>query len=386
MVTMKSAENVLKSVYLDVITNQLNTEVNPFFTKIQQSTDDVWGKEVRKLVSVGINGGIGAGTEDGDLPSASGNQYVQFVSTLKNLYGQIELTDKAIRASESNAGAFVNLLNAEMEGLLKASKFNLGRMLYGNGTGSMGRLSSQSNDYEYVVSKSLANKLMEGMVVDLVDGSYCEIRKARIVSINRDKPSITVDKGMEFGPSGGHVYVQGSSGNEITGLGAIFDNTSLYGVDKSTNGWMKPYVKDVNGTISESAIQKAIDRLSEVNGSEVDFIVCSAGVKRAYQELLSTYRRNIDIMDLKGGFKALSYNGIPLVSDRFVDEGVMYLLNSKEFRMHQLCDWKWLENENGNILRQNQGKPTYSATLVKYAELMCYKPCGQARLSKITEA
>ena len=71
---------------------------------------DVWGKEVRKLAPYGINGGIGAGAETDALPKAAGNNYVQFVSELKNLYGKIELSDKAIRASENNAGAFVNLL------------------------------------------------------------------------------------------------------------------------------------------------------------------------------------------------------------------------------------------------------------------------------------
>ena len=35
---------------------------------------------------------------------------------LKKLYGTIEISDKAIRASRTSAGAFVNLLNAEMEG------------------------------------------------------------------------------------------------------------------------------------------------------------------------------------------------------------------------------------------------------------------------------
>ena len=61
----------------------------------------------------------------------------------------------------------------------------------------------------------------------------------------------------------------------------------------------------------------------------------------------------------------------------------MYLLNTNDFTMHELCDWKWLEGEDGRILRQNQGYPTYSATLVKYAELICDKPCGQAKISGI---
>ena len=63
----------------------------------------------------------------------------------------------------------------------------------------------------------------------------------------------------------------------------------------------------------------------------------------------------------------------------------MYLLNTEDFSLHQLCDWKWLETSDGKVLKQIAGKPVYSATLVKYADLLCSRPCGQGMLSGITE-
>lgn len=45
-----------------------------------------------------------------------------------------------------------------------------------------------------------------------------------------------------------------------------------------------------------------------------------------------------------------------------------------------------MEDEGGRVLKQVAGKPTYTATLVKYADLVCTRPCGQAMLSGITEA
>ena len=139
------------------------------------------------------------------------------------------------------------------------------------------------------------------------------------------------------------------------------------------------------GEISETVIQKAIDYLDENAGSKVNFIVCSSGVKRAFQKHLATYKRNVDVMNLEGGYKAISYNGIPIVSDRFCPAGTMYLLNTDDFTLHQLCDWKWLEGDDGKVLKQDMRKPTYTATLVKYADIICAKPCGQAMLSGITE-
>ncbi len=391
MVTLQTAENALKTVYLGVVSNQLNINANPLLSQIKQSTADVWGKEIRKLAPFGINGGIGAGTEDGRLPAAASNNYVQFVSTLKNLYGTIEISDKAIRASESNAGAFVNLLNAEMEGLIKASSFNFSRMLYGDGKGLLAAVESHDEANDYFVVDSTKN-LMEGMKIEFYDDFDSAVRidadyvGRRITAIDRatNKVYVTPKLGAEL-TTDDHLVLQGSYGLEITGLGAIFgEGETLYGVNKAANAWLKPYLSEEVGALDDIAIQTAIDHLDEVAGSTVNFITCSSAVKRAYQSYLNTYRRNVDVMELAGGYKAISYNGIPLMSDRFVPEDTMYLLNTKEFTLHQLCDWNWLEGEDGKIIRQIAGYPTYTATLVKYADLICDKPNGQAKLSGIT--
>ncbi len=387
MVTMTSADNALKSFYLGVVAEQLNTAANPLLAKIRQSTADVWGKEVRRLAQYGVNGGVGAGTEEGDLPTAAGNNYEQFVTTLKNLYGTVEISDKAVRASENNAGAFVNLLNAEMDGLLKASSFNFGRMLFGDGSGVLCKVSSVS---DMVVTVDTVKNVIEGMTVDILDAGgspISAITARRIVAVDRDAKTITLSGGALTGAeSGCLVCVQGSYNLELTGLGAIFKSTgSLYGLDRATHKWMIPYMKTDVGTISETALQAAIDRLEEVAGSRVDFIVCSWGVKRALQKALSESRIAIATEELAGGYKAMTYNGIPVVADRFCPEGTMYLLNTADFCLHQLCDWKWLEGDDGKVLKQVPGKPLYTATLVKYADLICTRPCGQAMLSGITE-
>lgn len=393
MVTLATADNALKEVYLGVVSEQLNTSINPLLAKIKQTTSDVWGKEIRKLAPYGVNGGIGAGSEDGELPTAAGNTYAQFVLDLKNLYGRIEISDKAVRASASSAGAFVNLLNAEMEGLIRASSFNFGRMLYGDGTGKLATIASNTQT-SFVVDSCI--NLVEGMVVDVVstDGTV-QGASHRIVSIDRKNKTVNVSGVMTASAFDGGAFaicVQGSFGKEITGLGAIFKNNgTLYGLDRATYGWMVPYMESIEKDgektqITDIYMQRAIDALEENADSKVDFIVCSAGVKRNYQEYFNSYRTNVDIMELAGGYKAISYNGIPLVSDRFVKPNTMYLLNTKEFNLHQLCDWNWLAGEDGRVIKQNQGKPTYSATLVKYADIICDKPSGQAMIEGILES
>lgn len=387
MVTLTSAESALKTVYLGVVANQLNINANPLLGKIKQTTKDVWGKEVRKLAPFGINGGIGAGAEADALPTAAGNNYVQFVTELKNLYGRIELSDKAIRASANNAGAFVNLLNDEMEGLIKASSFNFGRMLFGDGSGLLATVSEFNTDTKAIACDKVKN-LIEGMVVDIYTKGEKATTKSgkRIKYVDRVNKCFYLDSDVIL-EAGDEVYVQNSKDFEITGLGKIFsDSKTLYGLNRADYPWLAPYVKTGAGEISDGLIQSAIDFLDEVSGSTVNYIACSSAVRRAYQEYLGAYRRNIDIAVLDGGYKAISYNGIPLVADRFVEDDTMYLLNTDHFTLHQLCDWKWLEGEDGKVIRQNMGYPTYSATLVKYADLVCDKPNGQAKISGISSA
>lgn len=389
-VTMAGADQVLKIVYRELLANQLNTETEAFYNAIESSTEGVTGKEVRVAAPFGVNGGIGAGTETGNLPKSNGNQYKQFVSTLKNLYGTITISDKSMKATKDNEGAFLSLLQGEIEGLKKTAKFNLSRMLYGDGSGVLttAKVASATttigiNDYKY---------LIEGLTIDILDGStFAPIANGsarRIINVNRSAtPSITLDsEGGNVTTAGTEIItVQQSYNSEIIGLGEIFKNTgSLYGVDRAANYWMIPYLKDSVGAISDVKIQEAIDYLDEVAGSKVNFMICSSDVKRAYQAYMEATKRNVNTLDLKGGFSALSYNNIPLTSSKFAQSGTLKLLNTDDFKLYHMGDWDFLQGTMGSILNQIPGTPVWTASLVRYAELLCSHSGGQAELRGIT--
>lgn len=367
MISVETADSALKSFYLDAVTEALNLKANPLLAQIQRSSVDIVGKDVKKLVKYGMNGGIAAGSETGSLPASSASDRVMFTSTLKNLYGTIEISDKALRASAGSEGAFVNLLNDEMQSLIKSASLNFGRMLYGDGTGFLATVDEigENNDLTLTSVKGI----VEGMLVDFtaLSGEMIASTTGRkVLSVDRENKIVVFD-GADLKnviPVGGGVYFHGSKDYEITGLGAIFSESGeLYGVDRSAS-FMKPCIKRSGGGISEDFLQKVIDEIEENSGSKINFIVCSWGVKRALAEYFRQYATIMPAFECAGGFKAVSFNGIPVVADRFCPEGTMYLLNTDDFKIHQLCDWKWLEGEDGKILKQVPGKPVYTATLV----------------------
>lgn len=293
MVTLESAENALKSVYLDVIRNQLNLKTDPVLAKIKSTTNDIWGKYIIK--DVWING-----------------KTLTLKEELKNFYVSMEISDKAIRCSQNSASAFVDLLNDEIECMIKEALHRLRNSFYTEDT----------------------------------------------------KPNY-LPEDFKYQPI------------EITGLKKIFDikSKTLYGLSRKENPEMNPVIKTIDN-FDPIKIQEIIDN----NNDEVNVIVCSAKVKRDYMQYMSEHRQNINFIECDGGFKYLQFNNSLLMVPAKIPDNEIYLLNTEDFKLHQLCDWQWLSDENENVLKQVAGKPVYKATLVKYADYICENPAGQIKI------
>lgn len=376
MITLSSAENVLKDVYLGVIADQINTKTNPLFSAIKRSTRNIVGKEVNVVAPIGINGGIMAGEETSSLPEGVNRPYLSFRAPLKNLYGRFEISDKAMRCSSSNVNSFVNLLQDGMDSLLKASIFNLSRMIYGDGTGKLCSLTITSGK---PVAIDNAEAVAPGMFVDIYS-SEGAVKEENVFVKAVDKVSKTISLGASKTLATGDVlFVHGSKDNEIVGLKGIVNNATLYGVNKTDFPVMnaKTYTGTASTAFDEDYVQSIIDDL-EMAGTDVNFINCSYELKRIYQKYMTLYKKNIEWTTLPDGMKVITHFGTPIVPTNQVGAGEAYFLNTNDFTFFELGDWNWLEDEAGRVLKQHPTKAAYSATLVKYTELLCHKPSGVA--------
>lgn len=293
MITLETANNALKCVYLGVLQNQLDCNIDCVLGRIKHTTSEVYGKEI--LVVTYING-----------------KPYTLRSELANIYAKLEISDKAIRVSQNSAGAFVNLLNDEMEQLIKSTSMHLVNSFYG-----------EDKPHEYMTEQEKKN------YVPLV----------------------------------------------MNGLKYLFDDNEelLYGVKREE---IKPITKTID-ELNDANIQAIIDDYNE----DVNFIICSPKTKRDYMEYLNKNRRNIELIEMNGGFKCIAFNRIiPIATNKNVPDNEIYLINTDDFKLHQLCDWEWIEGEDGSILRQVPCYPTYSAQLVKYANYICSQPTNQIKV------
>lgn len=383
MLTLNVADKVLKSVYIDVVAEQINRRTSPFYNMINKGSEDVSGKEVLSPCRFGINGGIGCTKEDGLLPISSPTTFMQLKAPLVNIFGNLEITDKLLRASKGTTGSFINLLNNELDSLMEAAKFNFGRMLFQDGTGILAKISDHTSSTTTVIAVNNVKHIIEGMVVDIVTDSGTNISTGhKVMLVDRLAKTVKIATPATAVNVGDNIVLQGSFNSEIYGLPYLFNNSiqMFYGNVRANLSYILP-VAYQKAELTCDSIQETMDNIEEKCGTIPNLILMSYDMRRKYLSHLQGTRTNLDYMYLDGGFKTMSYNGIPMYADQFVENNTMYLINSDDFKLQQLGDWSWIEGENGRILRQLDNKPAYSATLVKYANLMCTRPIAQSKLT-----
>ena len=389
MITIENADKALKDYYLQAVTAQLNNNVSPFFSAIEKSTANVFGKDVKISVIRDGSLSVQACAEDADLPSPYSNRYYEISLPLKNIYGTIMISDKALRASRDSAGAFVNLVNAEMEGLISGAQFNFKRMLYGDGNGTLCKILDRDTEFDDIIIADYVKDWFLGIRADILpetgESNYPENLNRPIVEVNKKEKKIGFTGGEIMGSesfSTGYLAIHGAAGNELTGLAAIFDSKTLYGYNKKNEPYFKPYEVKLGSSdsITEDILTDILDNMEENFNSKINMILCSYATRKKIAALIANDKRVVNSIDAHTGVGEVTVNGVPVYADTFCPENVIYFVNTDDFVLSQLCDWEWLEDEDGKILKQVPGKAAYSATLVKYAELICKKPCGQAVL------
>lgn len=305
-VSMAKVQEALKMYYLPTMVTQINEKTDPFMAAIEKGSESVSGAKVVMALRYGRNGGVGNRADDGDLPNPSSRKTKQAKWETKNLFARIMLTDKTMKASANSRGAFVDLLEAELDDAMMDAKENFARQLYGDGSGVITMTKVNSSNTTLLVDDTIA--LAEGMLIDIVTASNGTVlaQEREILLVDHDAKSITISGAAVVTAATHAVVVSGSYGLELTGLGKIFTpNSTIYEIDRATNKWMNPNTFAAGGEISELILQKGIDASEIYAGASIDYMIASHGVRRAYIYLFQTQKRIINTLDLKGGFKAL---------------------------------------------------------------------------------
>ena len=382
--TMAKAQEALKLFYLPSVQYQLNT-ANPVLSMIERDKQSVVGSEIRMALRYGRSGGVGNRADDGDLPTPNSRKTKQAKWDTKNIFARIAITDKTMKSSRSKEGAFISLLEADLDDAMADAKDNMARQVFGDGTGIMTKTKANGTATTTLLVDSV-QYMAEGQLVDVLDASgNAKATNREVIVVDDVANSITISGAGITTAATDIVTIAGNYGQELTGFGAVFkQNNTLYGIDRSVNKWFNPTTHALNGEISEVAIQKQIDDVDRKAGGKTNFLLSSYGVRRAYQELQLANKRITDVMKLEGGFDAISYNGIPFVVEKYAKAGTLNGLDLSTWRLYHIEDWNWLE-EDGAVLHRVSGKAIWEATLARYCDIGCSKPRGNFEMTGIVE-
>lgn len=407
--TIAMMGDAFKNFFLPGLREQMDYGSSAFLAQLERNTESVVGKDIKITMAYGRVGGIGAISEAGAFPTANPRKFKQTTWETKDLTAVFQISDKAIEASKSSVGAFANMLERQFSDCETDAKIYIGRSVLGDGTGKLGVIASVTWDG---TGKTLALVMdgtlpmvyvSEGMVVDIIDASATPDAlltgggTLEVVAVDDDLLTVTV-KGLTADltdisatiAAGDYLVAQGSLGKELTGLEAVFNNDAdIYGLSRTTYPWLKVPKTTAAGEINDMLIQKLIDKAETRSGSRINFIQYALDVQRAYINYKAALRQSVNTLDIKGGFKAITYsNGgtdIPMTPDKFLPNGYLDGMDTKDWALYAMNDWNWRDQGSG-VLTKVAGKAAWGAELIRFCDVGCQRPRGSFRATGITGA
>lgn len=387
---IKTFENALKENYLPVWKNQLNIEPSAFLAKIKKPK--CVANDITASAPVGLSGGFGFGEEGQATPNAGNVMFKRFKTQAKDMYSNVEISVKATKLTGSK-GAMASALDTEVKGSYDTAKWNVGRALFGNGTGKLANVAEQLAKSR-IVKVSDVTYIKEGLIVDFyetgaesVDDSHIT---GRVIAVSRtpeadgtyqimlqDEPASAIPQGF--------VTVQNSFNREIDGLGVIFDDTidEIYGVKKSDNPFLKPVTLDANDNIDDGTITKVLREAENIKNSKVDMLLCSDSAYDEYVNYLRTNNVRVEHKELTGGFQSIQFvfgnRVVDIINESFIPDGEIWGVDTGAFEFHQ-TGWDFASRDGNSIFTLVDKKSTYRALLTNYGNLICNNPGGQIRI------
>lgn len=381
---LTNIEGILKDKYQPALANLINVEPSPFMEMIRK--EPLTNNTVRLAAPVGINGGFGFGEEGANTPVAGEQRYYDFEIKAVDMYVDIRVSNKTVVLGSSNTSAMINALDAEVKGSYAAAKWNLSRALFGDGSGKLCEFTVSGSAPTNTVLVDNTNCLIEGLTVDFLMDRV-PVHRARILSINHNSHSITVD-GDPIDPTvviGGILVVQGSYNREITGLAKLMENGGeIYGVSRDQNPMLNPITVSLGGSVTDIDLYRGIREAARRRGAKIDLLMMGDLAFTVYQRYMDDHTTHlVEKHKFEGGSTGYSIlvgdREVIIVNESMVPPTEIWGVDTKSFVLQQ-TPWEFLSNGSG-IFTLQANSSIYRALLASYGNLICENPGGCLRFT-----
>lgn len=398
----------MKVRYIGPIREQMNNSTI-LFSRIAKESGfvDVTGKTFTVPLHTSRNANAGSGRADGGtLPTHSQQGYDVAVVPNAYSYTTIKITGPAIAATKDNLGSFVKAVDSEIQGATKDMKRAFNRQMHSDGTDALAFWTTADDISGTNVDDGRGNAFVHlqsgATTCDLIDATdnSTKLGDSIVVTLGAKGSgvyAITWTGTVSGSADGDYLVQEDTLGNQLMGLAGIVsasDPTLLSGGLHGLAVASKPYwvsqVESNSGTnrdLTLELMQRPLDSIatnSDYSEQDVEFLLTSYGVRAKYISLLVSEKRFVNTMELDGGFKAVDFNGIPLVADPQCKKNRIYYVVPEVLKIFRTSDFSWMEKD-GNVLSRVSGQDAYEATLVHYGNLGCIARNALGLLDDISE-
>lgn len=395
---VSTIDGILKDDYvLNKILDLINRKT-PLFSRLRTSAT-THGRKFIFPVQLGTSQGVGARGENVQLPNPGFGEYDQAMGNVKYLYSTLYITGPAIESTKGNRAAFADALKQALKDARDGLILDMQRQVWGDGSGIIGRVGADvagdttipvvdpyGLSYSGTLSGDQNVRLFKRRMNLMIDESTPVI--AQVTGVNPSAGTITVASNVTL-TAGTAIYRGDTAGlnnkdAELLGLpGAISATGSYLGIDRTGVPEWQGHLIDLSGDISEQAMRQVVDTIGIHGTADPNLIITDHETRSNYEALLTSLKRFTTPMELEGGFKALEFDGMPLVVDKDAPPQRMWFLNTNDWSWYSMKDIGWLDR-HGAILYPVVGYDAWNAYLTTYRELVCRKPANQAVLYNIT--
>lgn len=416
--TLSDINDIAKDYYTNVYVRAYNPKT-PLRSSLGRFAKYKYtGRKMIFAVKTLVGGGsanVGAAKA---LPAARAGTYDQGETTPVRTYTRMAMDGLAIKATDSEAGAFAEALTDTMRDRLEAHDYEVNRQLYCAGDGKLFGITTGAasttqtpgvgtggavGDYGVANGGPGIKHVYVGDSLRFYDnaGALIDATPRTVTSVNYSAGTFVLDSTITTISAGwasranddGTSSTDNSVAGEADGLlKSVSASGTLHAIPADTPAWKA--ISYTNGgtlrDISDTLVMQVVENIRLRCGDLPNLGVAPTGVVLKYTELFLPIRRvNGQDIQLVGGYKpmvSIQTRGqeIPVIDDPDCPNFRMFFLNTEYMGISDLAETGWI-NDDGATFDRVVGMDAIEGAIRKYWNVLTTKRCAMGLLGDLND-